>query len=489
MTPAPLRRLIRRAAVCTLVGWAALAPRSSARADDQGDQNQPPPSLEQSTSDDLQQKLQPLLDAKNWSGAAALLSEIIARVDPDSYDHAYVAFIEGKVYFETDDIHDAAACWAAALQLGEAHPNYFSAKDKSEMLLSLAQCYYELGSQSKVREEQDAYLVQATDYIKRWMEATRKPTPEVQLFYTSLLYSRAIEDEKHIDMGLVRQAEYQAQIGLRMSAHPSERFYQIIVACAQQSDDLALAAQYFELLVWKYPKNGQYWQNLWYCYMNLAASNEEKNPDLSREYYIRAINSLERAQSFGYMNKPRDNYNLFTLYYQVGQFGKATDLLYAGMMRYEDDRAAGVPPDQCRGIESSVDNWQHLASAYQQNDQPEKAVKALRQAEAYFPDEGALDLQMGEIYYYQLDDNAAAYRAFLRATSKARLDKPYQAWVFAAYTAYSLEKYPEAMDALVHAERYPDAARDRQLPRLKEGIQQCLDLQRQQAASAPAATP
>ena len=180
---------------------------------------------------------------------------------------------------------------------------------------------------------------------------------------------------------------------------------------------------------------------------------------------------MERAQSFGFMNKPKDNYNLFTLYYNVDQFGEATDILYKGMKLYEEEKAQGVPEADRHGIESTPDNWEHLASAYQQNNQPEKAVSALKEAEGYFPDDGALDVQLGEIYYYETPDNADAYQAFISAASKPHLAKPYTAWVFAAYTAYGLEHYKDALDAVNHAETYPEASTNAQLGRLKKGVE------------------
>jgi tetratricopeptide (TPR) repeat protein len=480
VTPSLSRSLLTRACLVLLAGGLALGLPHRLRADDQ----QETPNLTDATTDALQ-KLQPLLDAKDWSGAVNLLVTTQAAADADSYDRALVANTLAKVYFQIDDTPHAAAEWEIAIQLGEAHRNYFDPKDLLEMYLSVAQAYYQEGSTSKVPEETRALLAKSTTYVEKWLAASPKPTLEVQLFYTSILYSRATVDPKHVDQSLIQEAEKQAKIGLELSVHPQEKFYQLIVACAQQSDDMQTASRYFELMVWKYPKVAQYWQNLWYSYMNLAADEGQKDEIRTRQYYVRAINAMERAQSFGFMNKPKDNYNLFTLYYNVDQFGEATDILYKGMKLYEEEKAQGVPEADRHGIESTPDNWEHLASAYQQNNQPEKAVSALKEAEGYFPDDGALDVQLGEIYYYELQDNADAYQAFISAASKPHLAKPYTAWVFAAYTAYGLEHYKDALDAVNHAETYPEAASDAQLGRLKKGVEDGLKIQQDTGASAP----
>ncbi len=483
MTPYRFHPLPRLAAVGLLAAVAALAFPCRLRADDQST-----PSLSDSTSSALE-KLQPMLDAKQWRGALDLLNTVLAKVDPDSYDRALITDTAAKVCMQIDDTATAASDWVLALRLADEHRNYFSEKDRLEIILSLAQTYYQLGSASKDKEQAAADLLRSTHYIKLWLDSTTKPTQEAQLFYTSLLYTRATVDEKHPNLKLIRLAEKEAEIGLRMSIHPQEKFYELLVACAQQENDVVRAAEYFELLVWKYPKNKDYWQNLWGNYMNLASADEEKDPGVARDYYVRAINAEERAQSEGFMDKPKDNYNLFTLYYQIGQFGKATDILLNGMKLYEKEKAEGVPADKRGGVESTVENWQHLASAYQENNQPLKAVGALKAAEAYFPRDGNLDLQMGEIYYYELQDNAAAYRHFIDATSKQHLPKPYSAWIFAAYTAYGLEHYADALNAVNHAEKYPEAAKDPQLRRLKGAVTEGLKLQQSAAgAKSPSAT-
>jgi len=57
---------------------------------------------------------------------------------------------------------------------------------------------------------------------------------------------------------------------------------------------------------------------------------------------------MERAQELGLMKTPKDNYNLVTMYYNAGQFGKATDLLYSGLkdgsyrVRYQELAVAGL---------------------------------------------------------------------------------------------------------------------------------------------------
>jgi hypothetical protein len=57
-----------------------------------------------------------------------------------------------------------------------------------------------------------------------------------------------------------------------------------------------------------------------------------------RRYNIRAINTIERAQALGFMKTPRDNYNLFTLYYNIGQYGIGRRPPLQRPRRIRDDR-------------------------------------------------------------------------------------------------------------------------------------------------------
>jgi hypothetical protein len=156
------------------------------------------------------------------------------------------------------------------------------------------------------------------------------------------------------------------------------------------------------------------------------------------------------------------------MYYSAGQFGKATDILSAGLNR-------GT-------IESTLANWELLSYSYQQIDQPLKAIEALKEAEVKVPDKAAdIDFEIAKIYA-QLEDSHEAYVYSAAAAAKGGVEKGFNLYQFLAYQAYEEEKYQDALDALNKAAAYPQGKDSKQLDSLRRIILQSLK-------SAPGAIP
>jgi hypothetical protein len=454
------------ARACLLGGLAALALAPALRAADAAEE--PPPAFSDKTSEALT-KIQPLLEAKDWDGTLALINGALAAAGPDSYDRAFLIDLAAKLAIQKDDSLRAITCWEEALRLADAHPNYFRPKDRLDLILSLAQTYSQLASGTKNPTVARDDFNKAADYIRRWLAATPKPTFEAEYFYATVLYSQATANEKRVDTNLLHQAEEATQKALHMQVRPPERLYLLLEAIYSAEGDMARGSQILELLVRQDPQK-DYWLQLWQTYTNLAGQ-AEKDEDLSRRYTVRAINTEERAQAYGKMKSNKDNFNLVTMYFSVNEYGKATDLLSAGL--------------KSRHIDSTKKNWQVLSYAYQQVNEPQKAIQALLDAEADFPSEGDLDLDIAQVYSQSLDDSANAYKYALAAVTKGNLEKPYNAYQFLAYEAYEQEKFPEAMDAVTKAEALTPGKVTVQLTNLKKLIQQSLTMQQNAAAPAP----
>ncbi len=462
--PRPLSSL------CLAAGLAAGLLSVTARAADKQDEA---PQLAEKTGEAFT-KLQPLIDAKDWDGAIALLNGAMSFSAPDSYDHALILETVAKLEFQKDDTPKAITAWEEALRISDAHPNYFKEKERLEMILSLAQTYSQIGQSTKDAAVARASFAKAADYIHRWLEATPKPTFETENFYALVLYSQATANEKKIDTGLLRQAQAAADKALHLTIQPKESLLVLINAICQQENDLALSARYLELLVQQNPDKEGYWQQLWASYMNLAAV-DDKDQEKAREYYALAINTVERAQAYGKMKSKKDNYSLATMYFQAEQYGKATELLSAGLHN------GNIDPTLFK-------NWDYLAFGYQQINQPKKAIAAFKDAEKVpeLADKGEIDFEIAKIYA-QLENSTEAYNYYKAAVAKGNLEKPWQVYQFLAYEAYEQEKYQEAMDAADKASEYPQMKTSNQLESLKKMIKQSLTLQ--QNAAAPAAAP
>ncbi len=442
-----LRTLFLLVALITSV---TLLPNRTDAAEEKG-----PPGLNEKVSEALQQKMKPLLDAKNWDGAMAVIDSVLVGLDPNGYDTAFLSDIKAKIFLQKNDYASAIAPMETTLRLADANKNFFDKKTILDVVYFLAQIYYQEGTSSKDPTVQKNYFNKSSAYIKRWLQTTPKKNQEASLFYASILYNQAVVNPDKVDLDLIKRVQVEVQEGLLTSLKPKEGFYVLLLASLQQVGDLAGSAEVLEQMVKVKPDNKTYWLQLLATYLNLGGGTE-KDEQKSRESFARAINTMERAQALGLMQTPKDNYNLVTMYYNAGQFGKATDLLYSGL--------------KSGAIESDLKNWQLLAYSYQQIGRDAQAIAVLKEAGTAFPT-GQIEFQIGQIYSQMDNRTAEAYSYYSKAVAKGGLEKPHSAYMFLAYTAFELEKYEEALAAINKTIGSPDGQKDSQAPRLKQAIE------------------
>jgi tetratricopeptide (TPR) repeat protein len=232
---------------------------------------------------------------------------------------------------------------------------------------------------------------------------------------------------------MIRRSREQVEKTLLMSVHPKDSLYVFLLATLQQEQNYARATEVLELLLSHNPNSRSYWMDLDMFYMALAQDPKNKDERKIRMYNIRAINTIERAQEKGFMKTPRDNYTLFTLYYNIGQYGIAADLLHEGL--------------RTGGIDSDLQNWLLLAASYQQINQDFTAIEVLKEAAQRYPKNGELEFKVAQVYQ-QLDNNQEAFDHAEVAVGKGSLAKPQQTYMFIAYMAYELGKFDEAKVAI-----------------------------------------
>lgn len=416
-----------------------------------------PPSLNEKVSAEFQ-KLKPLQDAKNWDGMIALLDGLIPTVGPSSYDFAYIQDMRARLLAGKDQWTKAIETMESSLNVSDAN-QYFDRSKTLEMLLFLAQVSYQEATTIKVPALQQQYLTKASDYFRRWLKDTPKATPEISAFYATILLQQAVSDPKNVNRDLLKQARAEVDKLFLTSIRPKEQLYFLLLAILQQENDIVRAAEVLELIVKQFPSKKDYWPQLWATYLNLA-SDKGNDETKSRPHFIRAINTVERAQALGFMNTPKDNFNLVSLYIQVNQFGKATDLLYKGLKE-------GT-------IENDPKNWVYLGYYYLQINRNIDALNVLKEAALKFPNNGQFDLQIGEIYRQdeKMKDARKHYKDALR---KGGLDRPHAVHTLLANVSYELEDFEEAMAAIVAAEGFKEAKQDAYLGRLKDAIQAAIN--------------
>ena len=405
------------------------------------------------------QKLKPLQDAKNWDGMLALLDGLVATVGPNSYDMAYIQDMRARLQAQLDRFPKAVESMEIAVKVSDAN-NFFDKPKTNEMLLFLAQVNYQVATTTKVPAEQRAYLDKAASNFKRYLKESPKATPEISSFYATILLQQAVADPKNVNQDLLKQAKAEVDKLFLTSIRPKENLYFLLLAILQQGSELEKSAEVLELIVKQFPTKKDYWPQLWATYLNLANDKDETR---SRAAFTRAINTVERAQAQGFMNSPKDNFNLVSLYIQVNQFGKATDLLYSGL--------------KSGAIENDPKNWIYLGYYFIQINRNQDALRVFKEAAEKFPNNGQFDLQIGEIYRNE-ENMKDARRHYRDALRKGGLDRPHAVHMLLANAAYELEDFDEAMKSIVAAEALladSTKEKDQYLVRLKSAIQAAID--------------
>jgi len=462
-SPISLRRAARvGVTLLALTGFAfgASAPkRSSNPPPTSGSPGAPKKELELSEKTrEALGKLKPLQDAQNYAGMLALIDAI--PFTPNSYDEAMILDMKAKIYGMTNQLSKAIGPWERAVKLSDQF-NYFPEKQVLEIVYFLGQLYAQEAASTKDPKLAQEQFTKALAYFKRFMDNTPKPTPEAVSTYAMLLYYKAIADPKNPDQEMLKEARNVVERGLTSAIKPKESFYQLLLALQQQQNDLAGSAEILELLLKQNPSKKDQWQMLMAIYLQLSEKAREKDPAKGREYLVRAIVTAERAQQHGFLNSPKDNMTLVSLYLMANQFTKGTELLYNGMKK-------GT-------IESEPHNWRILGRYYQEANMNERAVEVLQEATKLFPKNGEMEVQLAQIYI-QMEKTKDAFEHAKSAIAKGNLEgtKPYGVHYLVAYTAYELGRMEDAHKALLEAEKFEESKKDPQFARLKEVVVETL---------------
>ncbi|HEY8993796.1 MAG TPA: hypothetical protein VIM71_03865 [Lacunisphaera sp.] len=391
-------------------------------------------SLLDDTSENLP-KFKTALDAKNYPEALNVINSLIAKVPADGYDMAYLLQLKMQVFLQQGDFAKSIEPMERSLALSEAKtPTYFDERITRELYYYLVQLYFQEAAQTKNASLAASLFDKAEKSMEHWLKLTPQTNADAQLIYSQLLYSKALLNPEKPDQALIKRALEQVEIGLHLATRPKDTFYILKLVCLQQLDRNAESAELLELLVHQKPNSATYWQQLAAMYLNLSQET-------------RAIVTIERAQANGFMNTPKDQFNLVGIYFNIAQYEKAAELLENGLKSGQ--------------IENDSKHWELLALSYQQLQRPLKGIEALKEGAKAFPDSGQLEFLIAQAYT-SLDKPELALPHIQDAIKKGNLAKPHQAQLALAYTAYSLKKYDIALQAARKASEYPEGAKDGQ---------------------------
>lgn len=414
----PFRRFLTLAAVAALAVTVTAQERNYSLADD--------------TTEALP-KVKEASDAKKFPEALAILNGLIAKVPPGSFDEATLNQYKTQILLQMGEYAKAIEPIERSLALSDSkNPPYFEDRVTRDLYFFLFQLYFQEANNTKNATLITSYYDKAQKAIEHWLKIAPETNPDAQMYYAQLLISRAMLNEKSPDKALLEKAVKEIDRGMLLSARPKDTFYLLKLVCLQQLDRNAESAELLELVVKQKPDNANYWQQLAALYLSLGKD-------------LRAIVTIERAQAHGFMNTPKDNFNLIGIYFNAAQYEKAAELLDKGL--------------HGNLIENEPRNWELLSSAYQQLQRPLKAIEALQEGAKAFPKAGQLEFLTAQ-QYNQLEKPEEALKHAQLAISKGNLTKPFQAYLLLSFTAYQLKKFDIALDAAKKAAEYPEGAKE-----------------------------
>jgi len=387
------------------------------------------------------------LDAKNYDGAIAILDAQIPKSEAGSYDLALLYQIKAQTLLQKGDFPKSIEPLERTIALSDSKtPTYFEERVVREFLFMLAQLYYQEAAGTKNLSVAASFYDKADKAMARWLKITPKPTSDAILVYAQILYSWASLNADSPDQALIKRAMDQVDAGMRLATHPKDTYRILKLICLQQLGKHSEAAEYLELIVKEKPDSSAYWQQLAAFY--LSTSQE-----------TRAILTYERAQSHGFMNATKDNINLVSIYFNLGQYEKAAELLDSGLKSGK--------------IENELKNWELLNFSYQQMERPLKGIEALKEATKAFPTSGQMEFLIAQAYH-SLDQPEAALPHAEAAVAKGNLTKPHQAYMFLAYIGFELKKFDIALTAAKKAAESPEGAKDPQTKNMIKAIEETI---------------
>lgn len=389
-------------------------------------------------------KMREFFDAQNFDGALTLINSLLPATGAESYDRAWLSQTKAQILLQKGQFAEAIPPLELMITLSDKH-GFFEKSQVTEYVFYLAQLYFQEASNAAngTVAQRKPLAAKTATYIQRWLRDNPGTNVDNHVAASSILYNLAVFDADNPDQALLKVALAEAERGLYMSPQPKDALYLLKLAILTQSGNLKDATELLELLLVKDPTNKQYWPQLAASYLGLAG--ETKVPIEQFELNLRAILTIERAQKQGLMNSPRDNFNLVGLYINMQKFDQAIDLLEKGL--------------RDGGIENIQQNWEFLASSYQQVNKDMKAIETLVEASKLFPQAGALDYQIANIYY-SMDKVADAFKHAQIALEKGNLPRVQQVRVFAGYLAFELKEFEAGAKILEAAVKDDPNAKD-----------------------------
>jgi tetratricopeptide (TPR) repeat protein len=444
----PLIRRIARGSFFAAVILALLAaPAAQVSAQNASKATETPRQLTDETQA-IFNKVWPLIEAKNWEQAIPLMTEALAKAKPDSYDTAVGSVILVQIYLQRNT--PGGSDFAAAIPLLEnvIRLGYHDEPRILDFTFMTAQLYSSGNNYEKAQE-----------FAVRWLERAKKWKPEVVVFTSSIMLQRAQGKDGKDDKELVGKVIQIMRKAMLTFPNPSEQIYQIQAIAYQLNNEFEKAAEIFEILVARYPKNRQYWAQLYALYVNSSQN-------------LRAVLTLERAQELGVLTEPKDYLSKVGLYYNMQRYDRVCTIIEQGL---KDGT-----------IESVANNYELLAAAYQQRFENIKAIETYQRAIEKFPSNAGKYYISITNLYWEMQKYAEALQNIEKGLAAGDVPDPGKLYMFAAYICFELRQFDKGLALLGKAKPLlKDSPQARQeFDGLSNSINDAIEREKKQAAAA-----
>ncbi|OHE78950.1 MAG: hypothetical protein A3G75_03990 [Verrucomicrobia bacterium RIFCSPLOWO2_12_FULL_64_8] len=396
-------------------------------------------------------------DPTKWDDALKAIDSVLQGLDANTYDAAVLNQIKGDILMQKNLLSEAGKVYERSLDVADRF-GFFEPRVTNELVYRVSQFSFADAAASKDPKVQGVAFEKSERYLKRWLAAIgSKPANEQVVEFICALYLNYAMykgNEEKGDPAMIDETLKWADWGLHLSAKPKDSFYAYRLACLLNLNRTIEVVDLIELLASRRPTNRTYWQQLYYNYLMLGTEASEKKREADAfAYNVRAILTVERAQKHGFLNTPKDNFDLVRIYFTIDQYDQACDLLAKGL--------------RDGTIESTQNNWKLLAYSYKEIRRENLAIETLMEAATNFPKSGQLEYETALIYWEleRLDD---AYKFIKLCVDKGGTEKPGAGWYFYAMLAFEKKYYDEALKAAEQAAKFPENAS--QVAQLQEAI-------------------
>lgn len=393
---------------------------------------------------------------ENLNQAVATANEILAKVEPTSYDAALANLMLAQAFTQSEQYKKAIPPLRAAFESGQ-----WDEKNSEHYGTALAHLYMEV-NQTK----------EALDTLDQVFAQVKNPNPQTYYLDSAILLQvassadtekgKALKEANDAKSDAAKQkfqaeadaaekkhdkfaarAKEQALKALQSILQPPPEYYQLLAACAQETKDYDTAVACIEHLVELKPDNATFWGQL-------VATQYGQGNNLA------ALVALDRAQAKGMLTEEKYDLIRIELLVSLDRYKEAAEYLKEGLTSGK--------------LTSKENLWVLWANCYDQLFEPKKATQVLQLASEKTKF-STIDMRLAE-RNWRNKDYKATVKNLEDAWKKGHVDQPGDLWVLMASASVEMKDMDKARYAIAQARKY---ATDQSTKEKADRLQQYLD--------------